>query len=339
MARETPSGRKLLLALSVAIGAIALLEGASRLLVRVVPNAGFDHNRRLLSAVGIPGLTEVLEPDPVLFWKLRSNLDHHLVAGTIPGGKGVRFATSTDGEHCRRGASTGPVNRLAVFLGDSCTFGIGVEDEEAFPALLEKRIPGLVAINAGVPGYTAFQGRRRLETLQLPRAPDVVVIAFGFNDAESWDDIGDDEHAASIGAEARRFVHRLRIFDVLAGVFSRSRVDAPVRLGPVKRPRLTDEEYAREIRSIVQWCRDHGSQPVLLAWPYAVQMESPIVKSKQAVLARLADTESIAIVDLVPAFRAHGGARLFADVVHANAEGCRVVADTLRDRASWIFHY
>jgi hypothetical protein len=47
--------------------------------------------------------------------------------------------------------------------------------------------------------------------------------------------------------------------------------------------------------------------------------------------------ESIDLVDLVPAFRAHGGKRLFADVIHADAEGCRVVADTLRERASWIF--
>src|SRR5260221_2296688 len=180
MGRDTPPKKKILLALTVAVGAIALLEGASRLLVRAVPNAGFDHNLRLLSAVGIPALSEILEPDPALFWRLRPNLDRHVVAGTIPGGKGVRFAASTDAERCRRGASTGPVSRLALFLGDSCTFGIGVEDEEAFPALLEKRIPGLVAINGGVPGYTAFQGRRRLETLQLPRRPHRAGNSFGF---------------------------------------------------------------------------------------------------------------------------------------------------------------
>ncbi len=72
-----------------------------------------------------------------------------------------------------------------VFLGDSLTAGLGLAEEQAFPALVRERlvedgIPVRV-VNAGVSGDTSAGGVRRLEWV-LRQKPDVVVVGLGAND-------------------------------------------------------------------------------------------------------------------------------------------------------------
>ena len=72
-----------------------------------------------------------------------------------------------------------------VFLGDSITAGLGLDAEQAFPALLAEtlRAEGLPVqvVNAGVSGDTTAGGLRRLDWL-LRQKPDVVVVGLGGND-------------------------------------------------------------------------------------------------------------------------------------------------------------
>ncbi len=72
-----------------------------------------------------------------------------------------------------------------VFLGDSITAGYGLEQTEAYPALIEQKIKAeklpFEVVNAGVSGDTTAGGLRRLDwLLQQPIA--VLVIALGGND-------------------------------------------------------------------------------------------------------------------------------------------------------------
>jgi acyl-CoA thioesterase-1 len=74
---------------------------------------------------------------------------------------------------------------LVIFLGDSLTAGLGLDEAEAYPALLG----GLLAragepvrvLNAGVSGDTTAGGLRRLPWL-LGQHPAVVVVSLGGND-------------------------------------------------------------------------------------------------------------------------------------------------------------
>ena len=81
-------------------------------------------------------------------------------------------------------AQSSPLPRV-VFLGDSLTAGLGVDAEEAFPALAGEmlRSDGRPAevVNAGVSGDTTAGGLRRLDWL-LRQKPDVVVVGLGAND-------------------------------------------------------------------------------------------------------------------------------------------------------------
>jgi acyl-CoA thioesterase I len=75
---------------------------------------------------------------------------------------------------------------LVVFLGDSLTAGLGLSEEQAFPALLERRLRAegvtVRVVNAGVSGDTTTGGLSRLPWL-LQQNPDVLVVGLGANDA------------------------------------------------------------------------------------------------------------------------------------------------------------
>lgn len=72
-----------------------------------------------------------------------------------------------------------------VCLGDSLTAGYGVNENQAWPALLQKQLdeiksPALV-INAGTSGNTSAGGLRKLPWLFKKRV-DILILALGAND-------------------------------------------------------------------------------------------------------------------------------------------------------------
>jgi acyl-CoA thioesterase I len=74
---------------------------------------------------------------------------------------------------------------VVVFLGDSLTAGLGLEERQAYPLLvkasLEKTGHPVRVVNAGVSGDTTAGGLARLDWL-LAQKPDVVVVGLGGND-------------------------------------------------------------------------------------------------------------------------------------------------------------
>ncbi len=79
------------------------------------------------------------------------------------------------------GTETGTI----VFFGDSLTAGFGLDPDEAYPALVQKKIdetgrPWRI-VNAGLSGETTAGGLRRLDWI-LRQRMDVFVIELGGND-------------------------------------------------------------------------------------------------------------------------------------------------------------
>ncbi len=68
-----------------------------------------------------------------------------------------------------------------VFLGDSLTAGYGLEEAQAYPALIQARAPTWTVTNAGVSGDTSAGALRRLPWV-LKAKPTIVFIAIGAND-------------------------------------------------------------------------------------------------------------------------------------------------------------
>ena len=92
-----------------------------------------------------------------------------------------------------------------VCLGDSLTAGYGVDQQEAWPTLVERSLsasfPGLRVVNAGVSGDTTAGGLRRV-TWILKGKPDLVLINLGSNDGMRGIPVG--EAKANLTAMVRR---------------------------------------------------------------------------------------------------------------------------------------
>jgi acyl-CoA thioesterase I len=118
---------------------------------------------------------------------------------------------------------------VVAFLGDSLTAGLGLAEEQAFPALVEGELVArgcaMRAVNAGVSGDTSAGGVSRVDWV-LSLRPRVLVLELGANDGLRGQPI------ASIEANLRQIARRA--FDAGARVLV-----AGMRMPPSYGPRYT----------------------------------------------------------------------------------------------------
>ena len=147
----------LLLAFASSLASLVMLEAAGRLVVRE-PLGLFRPSARL-----------GYDMAPDYSGRHRKLFDFDVSIRTDA--RGLR---ATD----ERAAVTG---RVALFLGDSVTFGWGVEAEQAWPAQVMRLsaahgASGLAAVNAGVWGYNTLQELAFLRAVDEGSRPSVVVV-------------------------------------------------------------------------------------------------------------------------------------------------------------------
>lgn len=89
----------------------------------------------------------------------------------------TEVATNREG---LRGPEVGPkpVGSIRVLaIGDSFTFGVGAQQEETWPARLERRMPDVQVLNAGAPGFGVPDEVAWFEAHGVDLQPDAVVVA------------------------------------------------------------------------------------------------------------------------------------------------------------------
>jgi len=314
---------------------LALFEIGSRLFVSHEDDLVRKEHEDLIRVLGLPGMIDLFDPDPDLFWKLKPNLDSERISGTI-GRYPVTFEVSTN----EIGLRSRPIPRekrefRVLVLGNSCAFGIGVDDEETWPARLEemlRRSTGgdVLVMNASVPGYSSYQGKCFLETRGFALRPDLVIASFGFNDASEWSSRSDMQVARALAAgrsggplAASRAYLVLR--KVVAGVRATETTE-----NTKKRPRLSPREFDRALVEIRDLCAERNVPVLFLIWPFRKQMEekNDALLAYQRIVAEVGERERVPLIDLVgPFLEAEGD--LFVDNLHANAAGCRVAAEAI----------
>lgn len=333
------SRRKSLLYAGVAfVGTLLALELGSRLLIPP-PNAPVmaEHDD-LIRVLGLPDMVGLFESDADLFWRLRPNLDHLPIQGTV-GPYPVSFTVSTNALGFRSGPVPERKGEFRVLaLGNSCTFGVGVGDEETWPARLETLLErslgrDVLVINAGVPGYSAWQGRRFLETRGLDLAPDLVIASFGFNDAATWSSRSDPETAQMLVADrVGGALRRSRAYTGLERVLAslpEATGDAPEEGA---KPRLSAREFYENLAGIHELCAERKVPVIFLVWPFRKQIEEKNAEplAYQSLVLAVAQADRVPVIDLVPRFLKIGG-RLFVDNIHGSAEGCALAAETIAE--------
>lgn len=118
------------------------------------------------------------------------------------------------------GLRGGPIDvqgkKTVLCLGDSVTYGYGVDDQHTYPVELQKALdqqyPGRFAVlNGGVDAYPiAFMREKFLYLWNRGIHPDIVVIGYSFNEGGMGQLVDADEKTKNIFASRVRFKNHVR---------------------------------------------------------------------------------------------------------------------------------
>ena len=281
--------------------------------------------------------------DPLLFWALRPH---------AMGPDGTRWINGAG----LRGPEIGPKERgvyRILSLGESTTFAAAMAYENSYSALLEqmlndRRSGALVrVINAGVPGYSLFQGVQFLRHRGLDFEPDLAMLYFGYNDflpvAYLRERAGDaDPRFGGLNDwelfEARRTpLSRLTSFlaehsNFFRGVLRLRHRDRPEDLRTrAGSPRVPTEHRERLLAMALDFCREKHIELVVLIPIYAA------FDGHVAILRAFAAANAVPSVDLpaiLPERFSKPRADYFLDAVHPTAEGHRLIAQAIHEAVS-----
>jgi hypothetical protein len=247
-----------------------------------------------------------------------------------------------------------PGKRRMLVLGDSFTWGFGVEQDEAFSEILERRHPDWEIINAGVSGYGTDQQLLWLERRGIAFQPDVVLLAFHEGDIKDNNlqvrygyrksgFVLEDGRLSLVGvpvepASARerfdRFLfhntwlfHRLNILPRIlrAALAERRDEEEPetpaVRSTPEKPDPTRDYRVtARLLERLHAAVEAAGARLVVMSIPMG-HPDLPLVETLERI--------GVPHLGLKPALRAAEGPIRFEHDMHWTPEGHRVVANAL----------
>lgn len=263
--------------------------------------------------------------DRELFWR---------VAECDPYCRNIRYAHP---DNPRLSGSTGSRARV-LCLGDSCTFFDG-RTVPPYSVVLEHLLGGdrvVEVINAGVPGYTSYQGLAWLESELLEYAPDVVTVYFGWNDTWAAHALPDAEYGASIRLSPIRL---LRLFG--SGVTKGSKTRGARR--------VSSAEYAANLARIQRVATSAGAKCVFITSPgvfIAEQRQRLLatgfllpgddymeLRSQYNDVVRGLSLPSATVLDLATIFAAEERpTELFRrDGLHLSATGIQLAAEALQD--------
>jgi lysophospholipase L1-like esterase len=179
-------GRRWLLGLLVSLSTVVAL-GLGEILHRAAAWARY----RAQVAAFVDPMFE-LRADRDYVYVLRRGLDQPVTIADPAGGPPTQCRYTTNQDRLRTHAewppSRAPGMQRVLCIGDSYTFGLGVQDGEAWPHVVERTLRArgvqVAAINAGVPGYNSEQEAAWLDELLPAYAPSAVVVAYIMNDTQ-----------------------------------------------------------------------------------------------------------------------------------------------------------
>jgi hypothetical protein len=238
-----------------------------------------------------------------------------------------------------------------VALGDSVTFGYGVDDAAAWPAILTQTLPSLRVLNLGLIGAGPEQYCRVYETFGQARHPRLVVVGFFPNDFWDaavflqWEHTGAPENylvwrnferVGALKALLRRHSYIYHLLNQARIRYLSWQVGEPrllrlpgggqLPLQPTMLDNLTAESQVgtpaftavmAALTRLQTLTREQGAQLLVLLQPLKEQVYVPLLgettPDPSATIRAALAAQGITTLDLLPAFRhrAEAGEQLF----------------------------
>ncbi|HEY8515970.1 MAG TPA: GDSL-type esterase/lipase family protein [Candidatus Binatia bacterium] len=290
----------------------------------------------------------LFEGDPVLFWRLRPNVDRTIWDFTV-------VSTNEQGlRHPERIERKRPGTFRIVCLGDSVTFGYRIplvfpdapeqydRDDAPYPRRLERLLRAedpardVEVIALAVPGYSTHQGLLLLERWIDALEPDLVIICFGFNDVSLKP--SPDHVVMSRGflpTVLRAVVSSSQALLHLWSWWANGPGAPPPGPPPRLQPRVPLERYVENIGAMVALAREHGAQVLVVGPVYRDPQTNPpegrrmrLYRDTLRATMEASGVPYLEIAELTEA--AHlGNALLFGEHIHPSSLGHQLMAERI----------
>ncbi|MQA28692.1 MAG: hypothetical protein GEU82_02475 [Luteitalea sp.] len=275
---------------------------------------------------------------------------------------GVAFQTNDAGFRGRDFASIdGTRDHVILVIGDSYAFGYGVDDADAFPAVLEANLaqqyPGkaIRVVALAMPGYNTRQQLATLKEYGPRLRPRLVLIAYNLNDIHQReaDEAPPDEAASETAADpgwnlrprrlidsARERSHLVRFLLPQVAALARAAhlaietaVTAEVHEYVADGPAWKDNQLV--LLQTIDYARTKlGAEVGLMVVPYVVQLTErhPPATAYDAVM-KFSASHGVPAVNAFDYFLGHRAGALWINLfdAHPNATGHALMAQAASD--------
>ena len=292
------------------------------------------------------GNLEIYEPDPVVYWKLKPNQDCYTKIDRKPvhinshGTRGIEFQTVK------------PPNTIRLLcLGDSRTFGWGLNQSETYSGVLEHllqqhggNVKKIETINAGVNAWSYAQMRAYFRDTAFRYEPDFVVLG-GANLWTQFSERNNPEFVKKFMARVR-LKNFLRLFAIyhfvvevkLKKVYERYRTKF-IPVDPDRDALFKDQQqkdpdafFREAIEGLCRFAVEKRVKPFLLYIPTLDDLNSTNLNRDLRAKIEVSRKLNLPLIDLTLDL-APGGKSLYldADPAHLNATGNKIIAQRLYD--------
>lgn len=285
-------------------------------------------------------------PHPTMFWRLRAGLDVDISM------RDQEFHVTTDSRGLRGPEfplATPPSGWRAWCLGDSITYGYGVDDEDTYEARLQGILRAehpsrkVEVLNGGCPGWSSFQAIELTKSLGDSFRPDLYILAFVYADP-AFEDVADADRvdANPLVRWAKLGLNRSELY-----MYLRQRVmrrTNPRGLTPVDyrlaTPRIPLEDYERNLAWFTDRARRSGGHVIFMNLAKRDPDPHEAYATYREVARKAMESTGNAWIDVDALFREQPDPpALFSDRIHPNAQGFALMAEALArtlDEKGWL---
>ena len=317
--RASAKERRLLLG-SIAVAVLVLVVGG------VLVAKAFS--RELMVTHGIDwSLFHIVSGDPCV-WAVQPNLD--AVPIVLPYDDGDRTAhISTNALGLRSPPLQDDPDLRVLAIGDSTTFGLGVENDETWPHYLGQALSAsgrnVEVLNGGTSGYTSIQGLCLLDKHGDALQPGIVIATFGNNDSHCWDMLTDRQRTGQdpipLSLRAERFMVSIGLSEIDYGNCN---------------PRVPLDSFREALGELQQWCIDRDAKLVLIRWADRAEIEYPdqdvMVTPYGNTILDFAQTQDVPYIDLRELIESAEAEARYLDGTHIDGIGNERLAAVIAER-------
>lgn len=245
--------------------------------VRGIDPVNVENYKRLLARLGrVNDDINAYQFDPDLEWMLKpairitvSNYSSAILIDKMPkwtiasnpAGFRVRKEECKDHEE---------YSNSIFLLGDSSSFGWGVEFGETYGAWLQERLNRkedrkYALANYSIPGFSSFQGRLLIDRIKEIKPGDLVVVSFGWNDSYASMDSDRErfEKRRTLPGKINLGLNQFRTYRWIRSMLARWDWGEIPRHQHSKR-RVALEDYQENLRYVFQGIRQKKGRPIFV---------------------------------------------------------------------------